>query len=68
MDTAAEYCKAGGILCYSTCSIFKCENEDVTQKFLQNHKEYGLLDTVKLLPDSDRCDGFYIVRFKREGA
>lgn len=68
LDAAAEYCKAGGILCYSTCSIFKCENEDVTQKFLQNHKEYGLLDTVKLLPDSDRCDGFYIVRFKREGA
>lgn len=66
LDVAADYCKAGGTLCYSTCSIFRCENEDVAQKFLQNHKEYSLLDEVKLLPDSDRCDGFYIVRFRRE--
>lgn len=68
LDIAADYCKAGGTLCYSTCSVFRRENEEIAQKFLLDHSEYSLLDTVKLLPDTDRCDGFYIVRFRREGA
>lgn len=66
LDRAAEYCKVGGVLCYSTCSVLKCENEEVKSIFLQNHAEYALLDEVKLLPDKDKCDGFYIVRFERK--
>lgn len=65
LDASAQYCKAGGTLCYSTCSVLKCENEGIKTKFLQNHPEYTLVDEVKLLPDKDKCDGFYIVRFKR---
>lgn len=62
---AADYCKVGGVLCYSTCSILRSENEEQTRRFLSEHKDYTLLDEIKLLPDTDKCDGFYIARFKR---
>ena len=65
LDAAAGYCKTGGVLCYSTCSILKSENEEIGDKFLSAHPEYTRLDRMKLLPDTDRCDGFYIERFVR---
>ena len=65
LDAAAKYCKVGGVLCYSTCSILRSENENTVEKFLKSHPEYTEIDQTKLLPDSDNCDGFYIARFKR---
>lgn len=65
LDAAAKYCKAGGVLCYSTCSVLCDENEEIGKKFATAHPEYARLDCTKLLPDSDKCDGFYIERFKR---
>lgn len=65
LDVAAKYCKTGGALCYSTCSILCDENERIVEKFLSGHSEYELLDQTKLLPDADNCDGFFIARFKR---
>lgn len=65
MNAAAKYCKVGGTLCYSTCSILRAENEDVARKFEAEHPEYRLIDETKLMPDTDNCDGFYIARFKR---
>lgn len=65
LDTAAAYCRPNGVLCYSTCSILRDENEKTVDKFLKTHGEYKLIDTTKLLPDTDKCDGFYIARFLR---
>ncbi len=65
LDVAAGYCRPGGVLCYSTCSILREENENIVDKFSKKHAEYKLIDTVKLLPDTDKCDGFYIARFLR---
>ncbi len=66
LENAARYCKEGGVLCYSTCSILKCENEKIRDSFLSAHSDYKLIDETKLLPDTDNCDGFYIVRFERQ--
>lgn len=66
LDNAAEYCKIGGVLCYSTCSVLKSENERIASAFLQSHQNYKMIDERTLLPDTDHCDGFYIARFKRE--
>lgn len=66
LDNAAVYCKRGGVLCYSTCSVLKSENERISKAFLQAHKNYTMMDERTLLPDTDNCDGFYIARFKRE--
>ena len=62
---AANYCKPGGVLCYSTCSVLKSENEKISAAFLAKHGDYNLVDEKKLLPDTDKCDGFYIARFRR---
>ena len=65
LAVASEYCMVGGVLCYSTCSILKCENDEIAKAFLSAHEDYEPLDETVLLPDSDKCDGFYIARFKR---
>ncbi|MDE5592932.1 MAG: hypothetical protein K2I75_03260 [Clostridiales bacterium] len=65
LNAAAEYCRLGGVLCYSTCSILKAENEGIVERFAATHDNYKLIDSTKLLPDTDRCDGFYIARFLR---
>lgn len=65
LDVASKYCKVGGTLCYSTCSVLCDENEAIGKKFLSSHSEYESVDRTKLLPDTDKCDGFYIERFKR---
>ncbi|MCI9459823.1 MAG: methyltransferase domain-containing protein [Clostridia bacterium] len=66
MNSASKYCRVGGVLCYSTCSVLKCENEKIRAKFLEAHTEYEPIDETKLTPDKDLCDGFYIARFKRK--
>jgi len=65
LDTSASYCRLNGVLCYSTCSILKCENEDTVKRFLSRRDDYELMDETKFLPDTDKCDGFYIARMKR---
>ena len=41
---AARYVKPGGRIVYVTCSVFKAENEDRAQAFLEAHAEYLPLD------------------------
>lgn len=66
LSVSSKYVKKGGRLCYSTCSLFKCENDDVIDKFLDNHSEFErAFPAVRILPDSDR-DGFYIERLVRK--
>lgn len=38
LETCFKYLKPGGKLVYSTCSIFKSENEDIIRKFIENNK------------------------------
>ncbi|WP_314048919.1 16S rRNA (cytosine(967)-C(5))-methyltransferase RsmB [Peptostreptococcus stomatis] len=79
LENASSYLKEGGILIYSTCTIFKQENTDVVDRFLNNHKDYELDDLgsvkeflgigdkglVKILPDRYEMDGFFICRMKK---
>lgn len=79
LENASSYLKEGGILIYSTCTIFKQENTDVVDRFLNNHKDFDLDDLgpikeflgigdkglVKILPDRYEMDGFFICRMKK---
>lgn len=77
LDNAKNYVKVGGVLCYSTCTIFKEENEDNIYEFLENNKNFELdkIDSplvsdnngiVKLFPNTnDGCDGFFVARLRR---
>lgn len=79
LENASSYLKEGGILIYSTCTIFRQENMEVVDRFLANHKDYELDDLgsvkeflgigdkglVKILPDQYEMDGFFICRMKK---
>jgi 16S rRNA (cytosine967-C5)-methyltransferase len=78
LSNLSQYLKKGGILVYSTCTIFHEENEDVVEAFLKSHPEFALDDLSKALPTishrlvqngyfktfpiSDGMDGFFVAR------
>ncbi len=66
LENSATYVKKGGALCYSTCTIVKAENERVVEEFLSNHPEFSLEgDYLRLYPQRDGCDGFFVAKMRR---
>ncbi|MBB5335535.1 16S rRNA (cytosine(967)-C(5))-methyltransferase RsmB [Pectinatus brassicae] len=78
--SAAKAVKTNGIVVYSTCTVLKQENDDVVNRFLDEHTEFILDDveaflpeklrgrgskTLQLLPHRDNTDGFFIARIKK---
>lgn len=47
LDRAAEMLRAGGRICYSTCTFSPEENEDCMARFLLRHPEFHLLAVKK---------------------
>ncbi|MBQ8551491.1 MAG: 16S rRNA (cytosine(967)-C(5))-methyltransferase RsmB [Clostridia bacterium] len=77
LETAAKYVKRGGVLCYSTCTLNKAENESVVQRFLEYTDEYVPEDfsvggisseggMLTLLPQIHGTDGFFIAKLRRK--
>ena len=79
LKNAAEYVKKGGVLVYSTCTIFKEENMGVIYRFLSENQDFSLdsienlnlesstLDNgyINIYPDEFDMDGFFICRLKK---
>jgi len=73
--------REGGILVYSTCTVFHEENEDVVEGFLSEHPEFRLDSIDRILPEEclffmkngyfrtfpsrDWMDGFFVARMVR---
>ncbi len=64
LDNVCKYVKAGGTLCYSTCTINKDENENQVENFLGSHSQFSVVEQVQLLPDENH-DGVYICVMKK---
>lgn len=62
LENAARYVKDGGVLVYSTCTILKEENGDVTERFLASHKEFSSVFEKQILTGADGESGFYICK------
>ncbi|MBO5938942.1 MAG: 16S rRNA (cytosine(967)-C(5))-methyltransferase RsmB [Clostridia bacterium] len=76
LENACRYVKRGGVLVYSTCTIFPEENEENVRAFLKSHPEFSLTPfsvgsfvcpegMVTLLPNIHATDGFFIARLVR---
>ena len=81
LDTVCAYVKPGGIFVYSTCSVFKDENERQAERFLQRHPEFEEISLPKEVPEKyrragkrglqllenrDGLEGFYLIRMRRK--
>lgn len=53
IENAAKYLKVGGRMVYSTCTLFKEENEDVVNDFLAKNDGF----TLEKIDGLDRIDG-----------
>jgi len=52
LKNLSSYVKKGGILVYSTCTVFQEENEGVVEKFLNQHPQFQLDRIAPILPRS----------------
>lgn len=59
LDTVSAYVRPGGTFVYSTCTINRAENEDITALFLTRHPEFKKIKEEQILPTTDGLDGFY---------
>jgi 16S rRNA (cytosine967-C5)-methyltransferase len=77
LENACRYVKSGGVLVYSTCTIFPEENEDNVARFLSRHPEFVPTDftvgdlkstggMLTLTPDEHGTDGFFMAKFTKE--
>ncbi len=76
LDNSMQYVKKGGVLVYSTCTIFSAENRKNVERFLAKHPDFtlegfsvGQLESkdgiLALSPDTHGTDGFFVARFRR---
>ena len=61
----AEYVRPGGVLLYSTCTIHRGENQEMSVWITENFP-FVLEEERQLLPGTDETDGFYYARLRRK--
>ena len=65
LQASAKYCKHGGSLMYSTCTLYPAENEENVRTFLALNPEFKLVNMVTNFPYESLSDGFFYAIFKR---
>ena len=81
LDAVCGYVKPGGTLVYSTCSVFKDENERQAERFLEKHPEFEEAELPESVPEQyrkhrgrglqlleyrDGLEGFYLIRMRKK--
>jgi 16S rRNA (cytosine967-C5)-methyltransferase len=65
LAAGAAATRHGGTLVYSVCTISRAESEEVVEGFLAGHHEWEADGPMRLAPDTDGTDGFFIARLRR---
>jgi 16S rRNA (cytosine967-C5)-methyltransferase len=72
MDDTADYLRPGGLMIYSTCSVWPQENEQRVERFIQSHHDYEQVDSPHVTlpslstnPASYHDGGFFAVLRRR---
>jgi len=77
LKNTSKSVKRGGVLCYSTCTLNREENEAVVTRFLGETEEFKLCPfeagelscesgMLTLRPDIHNTDGFFVAKLKRK--
>lgn len=83
LEASSKCVKVGGTMVYSTCTVSKKENEMNVNKFLENNKNFEIIDIkeylpeslknyvvdgmIQLLPGIHETDGFFIAAMRKNG-
>lgn len=62
---ALPFLKPGGILSYSTCSVYRCENEEQVSYF-KDFLDLDLLESTYINGARHRCDYLYLAVFQKK--
>ncbi|MGT2866885.1 16S rRNA (cytosine(967)-C(5))-methyltransferase RsmB [Streptococcus fryi] len=77
LSSVCQTLSKGGIITYSTCTIFREENQEVVRQFLETHPEFEqvklehskrdiMVDGCLLItPELYQTDGFFISQFRK---
>ncbi len=66
LSAAATYVRPGGTLTYATCSVLPLENDEQVAWFCAQNPVFKLEVSRALWPSRDKCDGFFMARFRRQ--
>ncbi len=66
LKNASKYVKSGGKLVYSTCTVFREENQRVVERFLAENKDFSLDKEIAIIPGVNGNDGFYLARLVKK--
>ena len=67
LNNASKYVKPGGVLLYSTCTVFKEENEDNIENFIKNNPFFVKEYEEQILTGEAGESGFYICKMVLKG-
>jgi 16S rRNA (cytosine967-C5)-methyltransferase len=65
LAAGAAATRPSGTLVYSVCTISRAESEAVVDGFLTDHPGWEAEAPLRLAPDTDGTDGFFIARLRR---
>ena len=66
LASSASYLKDGGRMVYSTCTFNEKENSAQVHKFLENNKNYSLIEEHRFILRDGCFDGFYAALIERK--
>lgn len=65
LENCSRYVRDYGVLMYSTCTLNPAENEEIVSSFLEQNKQFTLIEAKTNFPCDSLSDGFFHALFKR---
>ncbi|MBC7319970.1 16S rRNA (cytosine(967)-C(5))-methyltransferase RsmB [bacterium] len=65
LDNGSRFLKPDGILVYSACTISREETYDIIESFINNNRDFRIVEERQFLPHIDDVEGFYIAKLQK---